>query len=43
MPEHIDFNYKVENTACKLPWIEISDNMSDFIQYCSWIEYVSGN
>jgi peptidoglycan/xylan/chitin deacetylase (PgdA/CDA1 family) len=43
IPGHIVLDDKRRNAAFNLPRIELPDNMPDFIQYCSWIEYARKN
>ena len=43
IPGHIVLDNKRRNAAFNLPRIELPDNMPDFIQYCSWIEYARKN
>jgi peptidoglycan/xylan/chitin deacetylase (PgdA/CDA1 family) len=39
---HIDLNIKEGNIAFKLPRIELPNDMTTFVQCCSWIEYIRG-
>ena len=38
-PGYIDMEQDYKQQVFRIPRFELPDNMADFIQYCSWIEY----